>query len=384
MFRRLQKLSKSNNLFLFGARGTGKSTLLKQLFPQKDTLWLDLLSEKDEERFGRNPDELSKVLEKKKYTRVIVDEIQKSPKLLDIVQIEIEKKQSQFILTGSSARKLKRGAANLLGGRAFTFHLFPLTYRELDERFDLLHALQFGTLPQIFSYKTQDDVMEYLRGYVTSYLKEEILVEQLVRDLDPFRDFIEVAAQTNGQIINFAKLSREVGVDDKTIKSYYQILEDTLVGFFLPPFHRSIRKRQREAPKFYLFDTGVKRAIEKTLRIQLTPQTYGFGNAFEHLVISECFRLNEYLKLDFSFSYLRTKDGVEIDLIIERPGKRDILVEIKSKIKITPDDAKRLNAITRDWDEKTHSEIWSLDEVEKKEGAVLCRHWQNALEEYFR
>lgn len=384
MFRRIQNLSKSNNLFLFGARGTGKSTLLKQLFPQEDTLWLDLLSEKDEERFGRNPDELSKVLAQRKYARVIVDEIQKSPKLLDVVQIEIEKKHSQFILTGSSARKLKRGAANLLGGRAFTFHLFPLTYRELGKRFDLSQALQFGTLPQVFSYETQNDIMDYLRGYVTSYLKEEILVEQLVRALDPFRDFIEIAAQTNGQIINFAKIAREVGVDDKTIKSYYQILEDTLVGFFLPPFHRSIRKRQREAPKFYLFDTGVKRAIEKTLRVELSPKTYGFGNAFEHFIISECFRLNDYLKLDFSFSYLRTKDGVEIDLIIERPGQKDLLVEIKSKTKITEDDARTLNSMVKDWDRKAQAEIWSLDETEKQEGIVSCRYWQNALDELFK
>lgn len=384
MLRRLQKLSYSNSFFLFGARGTGKTTLLKQLFDPDKALWIDLLSESDEERFGRYPDNLSKALKSKHYQYVIIDEIQKSPKLLDIVQIEIERhKKTQFILTGSSARKLKRGAENLLGGRAFHFNLFPLTYRELGKKFNLQQILQFGSLPKIGSYEDPDDVMEYLRGYVSIYLKEEILVEQLVRDLDPFRDFLEIAAQTNGKMINFSKIAREVGVDDKTIKTYYQILEDTLVGFFLPPFHRSIRKRQRESPKFFLFDTGVKRAIEKTLRVPLTPQTYSYGDAFEHYLIAECFRLNEYLKLDFKISYLRTKDDVEIDLIIERPGQADLLVEIKSTLKVSADEARQLNSIIKAWDKAVIAEVWSLDELEKKEGSVQCRHWKKALDLYF-
>ncbi len=384
MIRRIQKLSQINSLFLFGARATGKSTLLRQLFGDQGTLWIDLLSEQDEERFGRYPDNLSKTLNSKKYKRVIIDEIQKSLKLLDVVQIEIEKhKNTQFILTGSSARKLKRGGGNLLGGRAFQFHLFPLTYRELGDRFDLDHVLQFGSLPKVYEYKKLDDIKEFLRGYVSTYLKEEVVAEQWVRNLEPFRDFIEIAAQCNGKMINFSKIAREVGVDDKTIKTYYQILEDTLVGFFLPPFHRSIRKRQRESPKFFLFDTGVKRAIEKTLRLEMTPKTYSYGDSFEHFLISECFRLNEYLKLDFKISYLRTKDDLEIDLIIERPGEPDLLVEIKSTSKVTEEDARQLNLILKDWDRKAIAEVWSLDHFEKKEGRVQTRHWQKALELYF-
>lgn len=384
MFRRIQKLSKFNSLFLFGARSTGKSTLLRQLFGQEEALWIDLLSEQDEERFGRHPDELSKALSVTKYTRVIIDEIQKSLKLLDIVQIEMEKhRNTQFILTGSSARKLKHGSGNLLGGRAFHFRLFPLTYRELGERFDLNLVLQFGSLPKIFEYSDPDDIKEFLRGYISIYLKEEVLAEQLVRNLDPFRDFIEIAAQSNGRIINFSKIAREVGVDDKTIKTYYQILEETLVGFYLPPFHRSIRKRQRESPKFFLFDTGVKRAIEKTLRVELLPQTYAYGESFEHFLVSECFRLNEYLKLDFKMSYLRTKDDLEIDLIIERPGAPDLLVEIKSTTRVTQDDARQLNLVIKDWDRDAIAEVWSLDGLEKKEGFVQTRHWKTALDLYF-
>ncbi|MBK7962793.1 MAG: ATP-binding protein [Bdellovibrionales bacterium] len=385
MIRRIQTLSKFNSLFLFGARSTGKSTLIRQLFGQEEALWIDLLSEQDEERFGRHPDELSKALSVKKYTRVIIDEIQKSLKLLDIVQIEMEKhRNTQFILTGSSARKLKHGSGNLLGGRAFHFRLFPLTYRELGERFDLNLVLQFGSLPKIFEYNDLDDIKEFLRGYVSIYLKEEVLAEQLVRNLDPFRDFIEIAAQSSGRIINFSKIAREVGVDDKTIKTYYQILEETLVGFYLPPFHRSIRKRQRESPKFFLFDTGVKRAIEKTLRVELLPQTYAYGESFEHFLVSECFRLNEYLKLDFKMSYLRTKDDLEIDLIIERPGAPDLLIEIKSTTRVTQDDARQLNLVIKDWDRDAIAEVWSLDGLEKKEGFVQTRHWKTALDLYFR
>lgn len=258
-----------------------------------------------------------------------------------------------------------------------------LTYRELGVRFDLDLVLHFGSLPKIFEYSDPNDLREFLRGYVSIYLKEEVLAEQLVRKLDPFRDFIEIAAQSNGKIINLSRKAREIGVDDKTIKTYYQILEDTLVGFFLPPFHRSIRKRQRESPRFFLFDTGVKRAIEETLRIELSPQTYAYGETFEHFLVSECFRLNEYLKLDFKMSYLRTKDDLEIDFIIERPGSPDLLVEIKSTKKVTEDDTRQLNLIFKDWDREAIAEVWSLDSLEKKEGFVQTRHWQRALDLYF-
>jgi predicted AAA+ superfamily ATPase len=384
MVYRTQKLSNINNLFLFGARSTGKTTLLKSLFEGDQTLWIDLLSQQDEEIFGRHPDQLSKTLELKHYSRVVIDEIQKSPKLLDIVHREIEKKRkTQFVLTGSSARKLKRGAGNLLGGRAFIYHLYPLTFFELKEKFNLLEILQYGSLPKIFDFESAEDRCDYLRGYVATYIKEEILVEQLVRDLDPFRDFLEVAAQSNGKLVNFAKMSREVGVDDKTIRSYYQILEDTLVGFLLQPFHRSIRKRQREAPKFFFFDLGVKRAIEKTLRVPITPQTYEFGNAFEHFILLECFRLNDYLKLDYRFSYLRTKDNLEIDLIIGRPGLPELLIELKSTNKVTVEDTRNLNRILKDWDRPAKAQVWSNDEHQRKEGQIEVLHWTEALKTVF-
>src|SRR3989338_5601428 len=210
MFGRIRKLNKNNSFFLFGARGTGKSTLLRQQFQEGETLWIDLLTETDENLYVRHPDELRRTMKAKNYRRVIIDEVQKAPKLLDIVQHEMAQREStQFILTGSSARKLKRGSANLLAGRAFTYHLFPLTTFELGATFDLKHCLECGSLPKLFFYNNREEKNDFLRSYVNNYLKEEILIEQWVRQLNPFRDFLEVAAQSNGKIVNYLKKSRK-------------------------------------------------------------------------------------------------------------------------------------------------------------------------------
>jgi uncharacterized protein len=381
MFRRLLKPSKNNSFFIFGPRGTGKTTLLKSLFAAREPLWIDLLLDSDEETFRRAPEELSVILARHPREWVVIDEIQKNPKLLDIVQLEIENKNTKFVLTGSSARKLKRGAANLLGGRAFGYHLFPLTHEELKEEFDLSLALTHGTLPKLFELKNSEDRAEFLRSYVQVYLKEEIIAEQLIRKIDPFRDFLQIAAQSNGQIINYSKIAGDAGVDDKTVHSYYQILEDTLIGFRLQSYHRSVRKRQREAPKFYFFDPGVTRALNRTLRVELVPQTYAYGKAFEHWVILEAFRLNEYRRLDYQLMYLRTKDGAEVDLVFERPGEKDLLVEIKSSSRIGAADVRQLERFIRDWKKPAEGHVWSLDPREKRIGSVLALPWQKGLQE---
>ncbi len=201
---------------------------------------------------------------------MLLDEIQKVPKLLDEVHRLIEEKTDKiFILTGSSARKLKHGGANLLAGRAFVYHLFTLSCFELKEKFDLEKALHWGTLPKIFSLDGDSEKSEFLRSYADTYLKEEIWNEQVVRKLQPFRRFLEVAAQCNGKIINYANIARDVGVDDKTIKEYFCILEDTMIGFFLEPFRNSFRKRLVEKPKFYFFDTGIVRSLSRRLSVPL-------------------------------------------------------------------------------------------------------------------
>lgn len=378
MFHRILTPLESNSFFLLGPRGTGKSTLLSSLFTKENAFFIDLLDSEKEDLFVRKPSELiyqvNALSENIKW--IIIDEIQKVPKLLDIVHKLIESTDKKFALTGSSARKLKHGVSNLLAGRAFMNHLYPLTFNELGDSFNLIDILRFGSLPKVFSLKTDLEKEEFLRAYSFTYLKEEIASEQIVRKLDPFRNFLEIAAQSNGMVLNYSKIARDVGVDTKTVQSYFQILEDTLIGFMLPAFHRSIRKQQVLHPKFYFFDTGVKRALERTVNQPIFERSFAFGNAFEHFILLELNRMNVYLRKDWRFSYLRTKDDVEIDLIIERPGLPSALIEIKSTDAIDESDCKTLNTYV---DEIIPSEAFCISRTKerKKIGKVLCIHWSD-------
>lgn len=380
----MPRLSTRNSFFLFGARGTGKSTLIEQKYHSKKTLWIDLLLYEEEEKFSHNPDELIFILNKTKCQKVVIDEIQKVPKLLDVIQkVMREKPNIQFIMTGSSARKLKRGSGNLLAGRAFQYYLFPFSVFELNGKTNLDRILEFGTLPEVFQKKATLDKKEFLKSYVQTYLKEEIISEQIIRKLNPFRNFLQVAAQQSGQIISYSKISQDIGTDDKTVKNYFSILEDTLLGFFLPCYHKSIRKQQRQAPKFYFFDTGVKRALDKQLETSLVKNTYSYGNIFEHRILLECFYLNEYLRKNFSFYYLKTKDQNEIDLIIERPGKPDILVEIKSTQQIHKRHTSKLSHFKKDWPSPCKAQVWSQEKTAKIIEKVECLFWKKALHSVF-
>lgn len=381
MFQRILNPSQNNSFFLFGPRGTGKSTLLRGLFTSEKAKFIDLLDPFEEDRLSRDPAALLHELthESAKYLEwVVIDEVQKLPRLLDTVHKLIESTQLKFALTGSSARKLKRGHANLLAGRAFVYSLHPLTFLEIGNAFDLNTVLQFGTLPQLFQLADTEARQMFLRTYALTYLKEEIQAEQIIRNLDPFRSFLEIAAQTNGQIINYQKIANDVSVDIKTVISYFSVLCDTLIGFLLPPFHHSIRKRQRQNPKFYFFDLGVKRALDRSLTLSLLPKTYEYGRAFEHWVILECIRLQSYQARDFQFSYLRTKDGAEIDLIVERPGRPTALVEIKSSQQITEKEVAILERFTKDF-KNAEAFCWSQDPKPKKIGCVEVLPWQMGI-----
>ncbi len=386
MFHRLINLSNAHSFFLFGARGCGKTTLLRQLYSEKDTYFIDLLDLEQEAKFIQAPETLAYLIDSlsSKYRRVVIDEIQKAPKLLDVIHQKIEqgkrkKKLLQFIMTGSSARKLKHGAANLLAGRAFVYNLFPLTCRELDKQFDLQKLLEYGSLPEIWNLKDRDSQNRYLEAYSRTYLKEEIWNEQIIRKMQPFANFLEIAAQMNGKILNYSKIAQEIAVDTKTVQSYFQILEDTLLGFFIPAYHRSVRKRQLTNPKFYFFDTGVKRALDHTLSAPLLKQTYAFGDAFEHFILLELVKMNEYRKLDLQFSYLKTHDGAEIDLIIERHGKPFALVEIKSAKRVMPQMTKHIETFSKDFG-SSEAYLLSLDPTPQKIGPVLALHWQEGLQ----
>jgi len=381
MFHRILIPSKSSSYFLFGARGTGKTTLLQTLFKPDEALFINLLDPEEEDLFIKQPDQLHHRLAtvKEEIKWIVLDEIQRVPRLLDIVHELTQTSRFRFVMTGSSGRKLKRGASNLLAGRAFVYNLYPLVMTEIGDRFSLRDTLEWGTLPRVFQFGNNDDRSRFLRSYALTYLKEEIVSEQIIRKLDPFRQFLEVAAQSNGKIVNFTKIADDVGVDTKTVISYFSILEETLIGYLLHPFHQSIRKSQRTNPKFYFFDLGIKRALDRTLGLGLQERTYAYGEAFEHFVVIEIVRLCSYLKPDWRCSYLRSKDGAEIDLIIDRPGLPYALIEIKSTINAGERDVAGLNRFLRSFS-SAESFCISRDPYEKKIGDVWCFPIKTALQ----
>jgi predicted AAA+ superfamily ATPase len=382
MFHRLLNLPDNRSCFLFGPRGTGKSTLLRQAFPGTATRTFNLLEPDTEDRLARDPRSLEReVLALPRTIRhVVVDEVQKLPRLLDVVHnlIETHKVPQAFVLTGSNARKLKAGGANLLAGRASLRHLFPLVRRELGEAFKLDRALAYGTLPEVWNLATDPERGDYLRAYAHGYLSEEIRAEQVVRRLDPFRRFLEVAAQGNGKVLNFTAIARDVRTDVKTVQAWYQVLEDTLMGFFVPGHHSSVRKQLRQAPKFYLFDPGIARAMGHMLNVQPRPGTSYFGDLFEHLVVAELYARNAYESLDWQFSYLLTRDDVEIDLVINRPGRAPALVEIKSTDQVREEHARPLLAFQHDFPEADLC-LLSRDPRPQRMGRVRCLPWAEGI-----
>ncbi|TVQ80692.1 MAG: ATP-binding protein [Bradymonadales bacterium] len=382
MFHREFSPLKSRSFFLLGARGTGKSTWVKGEFT-KDFHYIDLLQEKFESRYQRNPDLLEADLRalKPKPIWVIIDEIQKVPKLLDIVHRLIESSKMKFVLTGSSARKLKRQSANLLAGRANVYELFPLSCRELGDDFKLDEILCWGSLPSIFALKSAREKSSYLKAYCQTYLKEEILIEQLVRNGQSFRDFLLLAALENGNSLNFSKIGRDLNVDVKSVQTFFSILEDTLLGFYLPSFHRSLRKSQKKQPKFYLFDTGVKRAMEGTLKGALQPRTAAYGKAFEHFFILEAFRMNRYWEADYRFSHYAEVRGGEIDLVLSR-GKEVFAVEVKSGDQVDPIEVKKFSRLA-DVLKPSRKILVSQDPIASSIEGVDCLSWQRALKEIF-
>lgn len=384
MLKRLLQLPIEQSFFLFGARGTGKSTLIEHVFDHQNSLWIDLLEPEQEDLFARQPSELTAMVAglNDKQTHVVIDEIQKVPKLLNVVHSLIEKTNKKFILTGSSARKLKYGGADLLAGRAFVYHLFPFSYLELGTKFELDTALHWGLLPKIYSFNNDEERLRYLQAYTYTYLKEEIWAEHLVKNLDPFRRFLEVSAQSNGKIINYANIAQDVGVDDKTVKEYFSILEDTLIGFILEPFVHSFRKRLSQKPKFYYFDTGVVRALARQLSIPLQKRTSAYGEAFEHFIIMECLKLASYYHPEYRFSYLKTKDDAEIDLIVERPGLPLLFIEIKSSDQVQQEDLRSFISLTSDF-KNCESICFSNDIHRKKYGVVTVIPWYIGIKQFF-
>ncbi len=379
MFPRAIQFPERQSFFLFGARATGKSTLVHQRFEERKTLFVDLLLPSNEELYGRDPDSLYRevLALPERVETVVVDEIQKLPGLLDVIHKCIFETSKRFVLTGSSARKLKHGSANLLAGRAVERTLHPLTHQELGSSFQLDSVLRWGSLPETGRLNDEERA-DYLRAYYRGYLKEEVWGEHLIRRLEPFRKFLEVAAQHNGQILNFTSIARDVGVDPKTVREYYQILEDTLVGFILEPYARSLRKRVHKAPKFFFFDLGLTRALQNLLTQPIQAGTSSYGEAFEHFVLLELLRQEAYHPRDYRFFYLATERN-EVDLVIERPGRPTALVEIKSATRVRPDQLRSLVAMQ---DAVPECELYCLsqDPRAQRAGDVSVLPWAEGLQ----
>ncbi len=329
---RLLQIPQNAHCFLFGPRQVGKSTLLESSFKSEKVKYYNLLIEREYTKFIADPSLLSEEIEAldEEISHIIIDEVQRIPALLNEVHYQIEKNKNRFfILSGSSARKLKRGQANMLGGRAWTRYLFPFTHNELGEDFQLNKALVFGTLPNIYLNELENS-KELLKSYVDTYLTEEIKAEAITRNIGAFTRFLKLAASESGNLLNYSNIAREAACSNQLVKEYFQVLEDTLLGHFLQPYSKSARTRLVKHPKFYLFDNGVINALLKSLNEDIEEKTYRYGVLFEHFIINEVIRFKHYYKKDFELSFFRTSNGAEVDLIIE-DGKNIYAIEIKSK-----------------------------------------------------
>ena len=326
-FPRLLDLEKyRSSLFLFGPRMTGKTVLLGKFGIRP---YYDLLDPVQELKYKESPQIFwDEVRALPRGSRVVVDEIQRVPSLLDYVQMGIDRHNHQFFLSGSSARKLRRGGANLLGGRALDLRLHPLSLGELGADFDLSRALSYGTLPKVYLLGLDnllEEACQVLRSYYTIYIQQEIQAEAITRQVPAFQRFLRVAAQSNAQIIEFANVGRHCQVEGSVVRDYFQILEDTLMGDFLWQWDASERKKSRG--KFYFFDTGVVRALQNRLSDPPTGQELGL--LFETWFVREMVRLRDYEKPHLELSFWRERDH-EVDLLFSRGEKRPLALEIKS------------------------------------------------------
>jgi predicted AAA+ superfamily ATPase len=336
-------IPKQQSIFLWGARKTGKSTLIKLLYP--NAIVYDFLKSDTYLTYSKEPHRFREELEKRSDAEVvIVDEVQKVPDLLDEIHYLIESSHFQFIMCGSSARKLKRSGVNMLGGRAWKFSLFPLVSYEIPD-FDLLRAFSHGLLP---THYNSSSPKRFLKAYVEDYLTQEIQAEGLVRKLPNFIRFMDSLRFCHGETLNYSNIARECYIDSKTVKEYFQILEDTLLGYHLYPYFRKAKRAVlHTVPKFYLFDVGVANYIKKVTVTDL--KGIEAGRSLEHLIFLELIAYQKYKEKDFEIRYWRTTTGLEVDFIC---GDAEVAIEVKISNHLRPDDLKGIKAFQEEFHPK--------------------------------
>jgi predicted AAA+ superfamily ATPase len=367
MFSRRQRFEGAGqeSLFLWGARQTGKSTLLKSMFP--DALWFDLLRSDVYRRYLTEPMQFREaVLADTAERLVVVDEIQKVPALLDEIHWLMEHQGRRFIMSGSSPRKIIRQGANLLGGRAIRYELFPLVSAEIPG-FDLMRALNNGLLPRHYLSERPRKLLE---AYIGNYLQDEIVAEARIRNIAAFSQFLRAAAFSNGEMVNYSGIGSDCGVSHNTVREYFQILEDTLIGRFVPSFQKRPKRRVILTPKFYYVDLGLVNILLGRGRIERG--TESMGNAFEHFIAQELHAHASYAEESYQMAFWRTTSQLEVDFVL---GDHEVAVEVKSTDNIQPRHLKGLKAFAEEYTVKRLIAV-STDPVERMVGGVSVLPWQ--------
>ena len=327
-----------DSVFLWGARQTGKSTLLKNIYPEAH--YYDLLLPDVYSRLQRKPERLIQELQHLDHNElVIIDEVQMLPNLLNAVHWLIVNRDIRFLLCGSSARKLKRLGANMLGGRAVRRQLFPLVSREIPD-FDIVKAVNNGMLPRHYLI---NDPWNRLEGYIGNYLQQEIEAEARSRNLSTFSRFLEVAALTDGEMVNYQNIATDCGVSANTIKAYFDILQETMIGYYIPAFRNVQKRRLIKAPRFYFFDVGIVNYLCN--RRKMEPGSTDFGHGFEHLIVQELMAYLSYTHSRKTISYWRTTSGYEVDIIY---GDAEVAIEVKASSEVQSRHLKGLKAFSEE------------------------------------
>ena len=372
MYSRIIERPNGKSFFLFGPRGTGKTTWVKSEFP--DAVFIDLLEAEVFNDLLANPQRLESFVPRNFKDWIVIDEIQRVPELLNEVHRLIEKERHKFVLTGSSARKIRRRDTNLLAGRALTCNLYPLTVEELGGDFDLDQSLTHGQLPCAY---TEADPKRYLESYVTTFLEQEVQQEGFTRNLGAFARFLEAASFSQCSILNISSVARECSVERKVVENYFTILEDLLIAYRIPSFARRAKRRLVSHPKFYFFDVGVYRTLRPTGPLD-TPEEIG-GHAFETLLLQELIAVNAYMRLGYRIHYWRTSSGLEVDFVLY--GERGIKVfEVKRTSRVTRSITKGLRAFLKDYPEAKGHFVYGGDR-RLREGDIDIISMRDALRE---